>query len=160
MSRIGVVLLVIAGTMPGAGVPSDVDALSWMSGCWAFTSGDLVVEEAWLGPRAGLMMGVSRTVRGERVVATERIEIAADSAGVVFRAWPSGQAPAEFRAVEVSETAAVFENATHDFPQRIAYRRAADGAGIDARVEMLDGSDGYDFPYRRAECGGSERLSD
>lgn len=149
-------LLLITGVIPGSGAPSDdVEVLGWMSGCWAFTAGDLVVEEAWLGPRAGLMMGVSRSVRGDRVVATERIEIAADSAGVVFRAWPSGQTPAQFRATSVSETEAVFEDPAHDFPQRIAYRRTPDGEGIDARVEMLDGSNGYDFPYRRAACAGN-----
>ena len=156
MLRLATLVLLAGGLIQSADAQDyRVDALGWISGCWAFADGDLIVEEAWLGPRGGLMMGVSRTVRRGSVVATERIEIATDSAGVVYRAWPSGQAPAQFRATSVSETEAIFEDPTHDFPQRIAYRRAADGEGIDARVEMLDGSNGYDFPYRRAECGGN-----
>jgi hypothetical protein len=130
-----------------------------MAGCWAFSEGDLLVEEAWLGPRAGLMMGVSRTVRGDRIVATERLELADDSAGVAYRAWPSRQAPAVFRAVRLSSTEAVFEDPTHDFPQRITYSLRDDGAMLHARVESMDGLNGFDFPYRRASCqgGGDER---
>jgi hypothetical protein len=145
--------ILLAALLTASGNTSeDVDALSWMAGCWSFTQGDLIVDEAWLGPRAGLMMGVSRTVRGDRIVATERLEIADDSAGVVYRAWPSRQAPAVFRAVHVSSTSAVFENAAHDFPQRIAYSLREDGDLLHARVESMDGSDGFDFPYRRVAC--------
>jgi hypothetical protein len=125
-----------------------------MSGCWTYAEGDLVGEEAWLGPRAGLMLGVSRTVRGDRNVATERLELANESAGVVYRAWPSRQAPATFRAVRVSSSEAVFEDPAHDFPQRIAYSLREDGAILYARVETLDGSDGFDLPYRRVSCQG------
>jgi hypothetical protein len=123
-----------------------------MAGCWTFTEGDVIVEEAWLGPRAGLMMGVSRTVRGERIVATEQIEMADDSAGVVYRARPSRQAPAQFRAVRISSSEAVFENAAHDFPQRIAYSLREDGEVLHARVESMDGHNGFDLPYRRTGC--------
>lgn len=151
--RIAALLFLLAFPLLAAGTgPEDVDVLAWMSGCWAFESDDVVVEEAWLGPRAGLMMGVSRTVRAGRVVGTERIEIAADSAGVVYRAWPSGQAPAAFRATSLSATEATFEDPTHDFPQRIAYRLGADGEGMNARVETLDGANGFDLPYRRVGC--------
>jgi len=144
-------LLLLLQTLPGAAqAPVDVDRLAWMSGCWVAAQGGMVIEEAWLGPRAGLMMGVSRTVRDGVVVGTERLEITSDSAGVVYRAWPSGQAPASFRAVSVTEFEAVFEDPAHDFPQRIAYRRVAEG--IDARVESLDGANGFDIPYRRG-CG-------
>jgi hypothetical protein len=154
MLRSAALLLLTAALQSGAEPPrKGVELLEWMSGCWAASAGDALIEEAWLGPRGGLMMGVSRTVNGDHVVATERLEIADDSAGVVYRAWPSRQAPATFRAVSLSDSAVVFEDPAHDFPQRIAYRRTLGGEGLDARVEMLDGSDGFDFPYRRSECG-------
>jgi hypothetical protein len=151
--RNAALLLLLAAPLTAAGSGSDdVDALRWMSGCWAFETEETVVEEAWLGPRAGLMMGISRTVRAGRVIATERIEIAEDSSGVYYRASPSGQATATFRAARLSATEAVFENPAHDFPQRIAYRLGEDGAAMHARVESLDGARGFDIPYRRGPC--------
>jgi hypothetical protein len=148
-------LLVSLLVLVGGTRPDDVETLAWMSGCWAFTEGDLIVEEAWLGPRAGLMMGVSRTVRGDRIVATEQIEMANDSAGVVYRAWPSRQAPATFRATAIGPDHVAFENPGHDFPQRIRYRLLEGGAVLHARVESLDGANGFDLPYRRTECAPS-----
>ena len=66
---------------------------------------------------------------------------------------PAGQAPDTFAAKAVSDTEVVFENAGHDFPQRVAY--AADGGQrLQARIE---GSDkGRDrvvrFPMVRVPC--------
>ena len=46
----------------------------------------------------------------------------------------------------------MFEDPTHDFPQRIAYSLRENGEVLHARVESMDGTNGFDFPYRRAAC--------
>jgi hypothetical protein len=46
---------------------------------------------------------------------------------------------------------AVFENRTHDFPNRIIYRQAGDT--LVARVEGNDGN-GQEWRMTRAPCGG------
>jgi hypothetical protein len=71
----------------------------------------------------------------------------------VYAAAPSGQAPAEFESVAVSDSSATFENLAHDFPQRIIYRRMGRDSLL-ARVEATRGGQlrGRDFPYRRTEC--------
>ena len=47
--------------------------------------------------------------------------------GFAYVARPSGQPETTFPLVKASATELVFENPTHDFPQRILYRKASDG---------------------------------
>jgi hypothetical protein len=115
----------------------DIEQLRWMSGCWESTQGGLIVEERWLAPRGGLMLGIGRTLRNGRAVGHEFLRIFERDGGLVLEAHPSGQAATAFRAVVVSDAAAVFENPEHDFPQRIIYRPAPDSllARIEGEVE-------------------------
>ena len=52
---------------------------------------------------------------------------------LVYLASPGGAPPTPFTAIEVGERRVVFENATHDFPQRVIYWR--DGTALRARIE-------------------------
>jgi hypothetical protein len=135
-----------------------VQQLRWMEGCWEFTVGERTVEEQWMAPRGGTMMGMSRTVRGSRTVAWETVLLREDSAGSVsYHAFPSGQAAAVFPAAEVSDSHAVFANPSHDFPQRIIYRRRADTLAARVEGEIGGTPRGSDFPYRKAACPGTAR---
>ena len=68
---------------------------------------------------------------------------------------PARQPEASFPAIEIADGVLVFENRAHDFPQRVIYRRGADGR-LDARIEgTIDGQPrAVDFPYRRVACPG------
>ncbi|HEX3276493.1 MAG TPA: DUF6265 family protein, partial [Gemmatimonadales bacterium] len=72
---------------------------------------------------------------------------------LVYAAAPSGQSPAEFTSVSVSDSGVTFENLDHDFPQRVRYRRAGPDSLL-ARVEGLRRGTlrGVDFGYRRMAC--------
>lgn len=146
-------LFAIALVCPGAGA----DDLLFMAGCWAGRLGPMTVEEQWTPAVGGQMMGMARTVKAGRVIFSEflRIRELADGTLVYTPRIGSVEKPVEFRAIRVSETEVVFENATHDFPQRILYRKMADG--LFARIEGKDkGKDrGEDFPMRRVSCSGA-----
>ena len=43
-----------------------------------------------------------------------------------YVASPGGKSPTRFKLVQRGATEAVFENPEHDFPSRIAYKRAGD----------------------------------
>lgn len=107
-----------------------------------------------MAPRAGQMFGMSRTVRGDTMVAEfEHLQILERNGRAIYHAEPSGQKPTDFEAKSVSDTLVVFENPEHDFPQRIIYRkRGADS--LIARVEgtMNGQARGIDFPYARVAC--------
>jgi Domain of unknown function (DUF6265) len=133
--------------------PFRVQEVGWLAGCWERSAGRRVVEEHWMRPRGGLMLGVGRTVDGDTLVEFEQVRLLERDGRLVYAAAPSGQPPAEFASAVVSDTAVVFENPAHDFPQRIIYRRL----GTDSLVARIEGTRGgrlrgVDFPYRRAAC--------
>ena len=137
-----------------AGAPTArVTQLAWLSGCWEQAAGSRLVEEQWTRPRGGRMLGAGRTVRGDTLVEYEQTRIFERGGRLVYGANPSGQAPAEFESIELSDSSVTFENPTHDFPQRVIYRRHGADSLI-GRVEGRRGGSlrGVDFPYARVAC--------
>ena len=106
-----------------------------------------------MAPRGGLMLGMSRTMAGDTLREYEQVALFERDGRLVYAATPARQSPAEFSSIAVSDSAVIFENPTHDFPQRVIYRRGGADSLI-ARVEgMRDGRlRGSDYPYRRARC--------
>ena len=137
-----------AGEQAGA----EIDRLAWLSGCWIQPRADGLVEEHWMTPRGDSMLGMSRMVAGGKTVEYEFIRIAVVDGMLAYIARPSGQAEATFPLKSLDDGVVVFENLSHDFPQRIIYRRNAD-ASITARIEgtVKGEARGRDFPYRRCE---------
>ena len=152
--RVTLLLILTAIAAPQAQRAAPIDRLAWLQGCWTSQSaGDRVVDEQWMGPRGGAMMGMSRTVAGGTLREYELVIIRPAPSGLVYEAHPSGQKSATFPVKEQTDASIVFEDLAHDFPQRIGYRR--DGA--DAITAWIEGaSDGrsrrVEYPYRRAAC--------
>ena len=135
--------------------PSGIGRVAWLAGCWLAESPRRAVEENWMPPRGGSMIGVSRTVRGDSLFEYELVVVRETGGALAYHAHPSGQPAAVFPAREVTDSSVVFENAEHDFPQRIGYRRV----GADSLVAWIEGTAGgkarrVEFPYRRAACPG------
>jgi hypothetical protein len=149
-------LLLLALAAPAAHAqqaPATAGRLGWLAGCWEARSGPRVVEEQWMRPRGGTLLGMSRTVAADGAVAHELMRIAERGGVLVFQAHPSGQAPAEFPAVEAGADHVVFANPAHDFPQRIIYRRAgADSLAARVEGERNGTTRGLDFRYARVAC--------
>jgi hypothetical protein len=127
-----------------------------MAGCWRRQApgSASVAEEHWMKPRAGFALGSSRTIRGDTLVtAYEQLRLFQRAGRAVYHATPSGQTPTEFEAQATSDTMVVFENAAHDFPQRVIYRKRGSDSLI-ARVEGTVGGQarGFDFPFARTAC--------
>jgi hypothetical protein len=142
-----------APASPSAPALSGVDALEWMAGCWAQTRPDGLTEEHWMKPSGGTMLGMSRTVRRGRTTAYEFLQIRDVGGKLAYVAKPSGQEETPFAVKTLSDGEVVFENPTHDYPQRIMYRRHADGTLMTARIEGTKQGQvrGVDFPYKRCQ---------
>jgi hypothetical protein len=127
--------------------------VAFISGCWKLEANGRTIEEHWLAPSGGSLMGVSRTVAGGKTVEYEFLQIRDMPDGLTYIAKPSGQAEASFKVLSNTADEVVFENPTHDFPQRIRYRRVGADA-LQARIEgtMNGKSRGMDFPFMRAAC--------
>lgn len=147
------VLLVAGLAAPGEGQPAPTTAdLAFFTGCWRFESKGRVVEEQWMAPAGGSLLGMSRTVVNGETTEFEFVQIRDLPEGLTYIAQPSGQREARFVATRSTPGDVVFENPAHDFPQRIRYRLA--GNILSARVEATTNGKtrGADFPYTRVSC--------
>ena len=127
--------------------------VAFISGCWKLEANGRTIEEHWLAPSGGSLMGVSRTVAGGKTVEYEFLQIRDMPDGLTYIAKPSGQAEASFKLLSNTADEVVFENPAHDFPQRIRYRKVGADT-LQARIEgtMNGKSRGMDFPFTRAAC--------
>jgi hypothetical protein len=130
---------------------SGIDKLSFLSGCWTADG----TEEMWTKPAGGSMMGLSRTVKGNRTLFTEFVHISAATDGTLIfnvQLKLAGKST-QFRATELKDGAVTFSNPEHDYPQRIMYRREPDGS-LFARIEGTTGGKNRheEYKYKRARC--------
>ncbi|HZR26273.1 MAG TPA: DUF6265 family protein [Vicinamibacterales bacterium] len=130
-----------------------IDSVAWLQGCWALTDGQRVVEEQWMAPGGGIMLNMGRTVRAGKLVEYEHIVLREDGGKLAYEAHPSGQPSATFMSIEIGDAKVIFENAQHDFPQRVAYERPSP----DVLAAWIEGTINgktrrVEFPYTRVAC--------
>ena len=161
-SRLAVLCAVLAvvGILPSASAQQRerIARVAWLAGCWENTRVGGRTAEHWMKPEGGTMLGMSRTTEGDSTIGFELLMISEEEEGLVYTAWPSGQAETSFLVVDVMDSVIAFENPEHDFPQRIIYRLKADGT-MEASIEgEVEGEiQGVDIPMRRVECAGGRR---
>jgi uncharacterized protein DUF6265 len=108
--------------------------VGWIAGGWTGEGkGGVTFEERWTPPAGGAMLAVSRTLKGDRMVAFEFLRIVERDGGLVYVAQPNGRPPTDFVLTQVTADSATFENPAHDFPKMIRYAKRADGT-LEARV--------------------------
>lgn len=124
--------------------------LGWMVGSWQSAPGaQRQVEEHWTRAAGGTMMGVGRTVAGERTVEFEFLRIEQRADGIFYVAHPKARCPGtDFKLTRVSGTEAVFENPQHDFPKRVIYRMG-EGDSLTATIDAGEGTKAITFSFQR-----------
>jgi len=137
-----------------------LDDLAFLVGCWQGTLADgTVIREQYSPPRGGLVLGSSHFTDGAETRFFEFSKIQQTGSQILYTPLPEGRDSVSFTLVEITREAdaveAVFENAEHDFPQRIAYRRQADGS-LRATVEGPRGGESVSESYllQPAPCDG------
>ena len=137
-----------ATTTPTTACRGLVTDAAWLTGAWHSDGG---AEELWTAAAGRTMLGVGRTVVQGGTMAFEFMRIEERADGLVFVAHPSAGAGVEFRRTACRPDLLRFENPTHDFPQRIEYRRT----GADTMEAEIEGPDrdggrvGQSVEYRR-----------
>ena len=138
------------------------DKFSWLEGTWEMKkSGGNSNLEVWKKIDDSTMIGAGMKVRGSDTTMLESIEL-------VFRDnqyWyiptvpdQNNATPVPFRLITSDEFKFTFENAKHDFPQRIVYHlkpvkkdfniTCTTGDTLFVRVESLEGQ-GMDYNFVR-----------
>ncbi len=123
--------------------------LAFMKGAWEGGPPGMKFEERWTEEAGGLMLGLSRTVKGEKAIGFEflRIEFRAD--GIFYVAQPGGRPKTEFKLTASDGKSATFENPAHDHPKMIRYTRTEDGS-LRADLDGAEGKQSFVFkPVQR-----------
>ena len=149
------IALTIAAASQAAPSKHTINDVAWIAGCWSSAAGGRQIDEQWMKPAGGSMLGISRTVAKGRTVATEFIQMREEAEGLFYIALPSGQSEARFKLVAAGEGSVRFENPAHDFPQVITYVRQADGSLVAQISGTMNGqARAIDYPMQRSSCGG------
>lgn len=135
--------------------PAGIARVAWLQGCWELASPQRTVEEHWMAPRGKTMIGTGRTVRGDQLIEYELVILREQGDKLAYEAHPSGQPTAVFLSTTISETTVIFENAEHDFPQKVGYRQDRP----DTLLAWIEGTSKgqpkrVEFPYARVACPG------
>ena len=133
----------------------DISKLKFLSGCWQVKTGkDSWAEEIWTTPSDNLYLSVTRYFTKDQATTYDFNRIEVTDSGVVMGVRPKGKEEAVYLMKTLVDEYVVFENfAKKDFPQRISYRLASDGALI-PRNE----GEGPSFEVRlnRVKCPGAD----
>lgn len=141
MLRIALVLL-FSASLSAQVAKSSIEDLTWLAGSWRGETRGIEMEEHWTAPKGNSMVGMHRDVGKGRTMLFEFLRIEQKGDQIVYLSMPNGRSPATaFPLKEISGTRVVFENLSHDFPQRIIYWK--DGADLRARIEgTMNGKSG------------------
>lgn len=145
---LAVVFTLLFITQASTQTPTLAD-ISWIAGDWQTAPGGRrQIEEHWTHVAGESMMGMSRTVAGEKTVEFEYLRIEQRADGIFYVAHPKARCPGtDFKLTRASATEAVFENPQHDFPKRIIYRKGADS--LTATIDGGEGSKAMSYAFRR-----------
>jgi Domain of unknown function (DUF6265) len=142
-------------TSPQPAVRSRVSDLGFMAGCWrGVTRSGTTIEEFYTAPSSNMIIGTTRYVREGRVVDFEFTRIDQTDSGAVITPHPKGVRSVSFAPKAVGSNRVIWENPTHDFPQRILYTRV----GADTLVARIEGRTpsgdrAVEWRMTRADCG-------
>jgi hypothetical protein len=139
-----------AGPAPDP-APAPGVGLDWLAGHWCGGEDGDQVEESWTGFLANESIGMSRTVRGGRILSFEFMRILELDGVLTFIAQPNGEPATSFTRADGGEGWIRFENKEHDFPQRIEYRKAGDGLLAEIGGPGAEGKEEV-ISYRYARC--------
>ena len=141
--------MVLTFLAAAAAAASQLRLPDFMTGCWALTEGEHWTEECWMAPKAGLMLGSSREGIGNRLKSWEQLRVVSAEGKTILYASPGGRTAVPFEARTISSSSVEFVNASHDFPQRIAYELKGDT--LQAEISLADGSNSTRWTYVRSE---------
>jgi Domain of unknown function (DUF6265) len=149
---LGIALLSASAHAQAPAAQPTLQDFAWLAGHWRIEQADRQVDEQWMAPAGGLMMGMARNVQGGKVREYEFTLLRQEPNGDIFYvASPSKQSETSFKLTSLAGGAAVFENPQHDFPKKIVYARQADGSLL-AAIEG-PGRDGkprrVEYPFKR-----------
>jgi hypothetical protein len=129
----------------------DITSFKWLEGSWVGKYDSVPVFEQWKPAEKTIMFGRGGVLNGKDTVFTEKVQLEEREDGIYYIAMLKDNPGAtEFKFSGFKNDTAVFENPSHDFPQRVLYFKNNDGtfyAGVDGKFSGKYIREG--FVYRR-----------
>ena len=125
--------------------------MQWMEGTWKINAGNNVIVEQWHVVNDSLLSGKSVFIKnGKDTIPQESLQLVYRAGEWYYVSKVSGQnndQPVSFKIIFLKGTEFISENPTHDFPQRIAYRRIRNQlfASIEGKNGNKYGKQNFDF---------------
>lgn len=127
------------------------EQLKWLAGTWTINTSNGVITEQWQVANDSTLKGKSFFIKnGTDTIPQETIELAFRNGDWHYSPIVVNQnnnQPVSFKVIFIKGTELISENPTHDFPQRIAYRRIKNQlfASIEGRKNGKYGKQNFDF---------------
>jgi hypothetical protein len=113
-----------------------VNQLSWLAGAWKGENDGGSFEEVWLAPKAGTLLGLSRTIQGGELRTEEFMRIGLWDGKLCFATVLKLKTAAEaLQAIEIDHEHALFGNPEDPKNIRVLYKRT--NSGLYARVSGI-----------------------
>jgi len=139
--------------------------LAWLEGRWQGTWGPRIIDQTWMAPKAGTMIGVFREVGNDNTLVVELFSLVETSAGIEYRSrhftpslapWETS-APSVLKLTSADPARIVFENALDGKPKRVVFTRTGpDTYTSTSEIASNQGeSQVTEITYRRIPSGGS-----
>ena len=118
---------------------SPIQQVQWFIGTWVNRSENPATFESWSSKSDFEMVAKSYFLKSNDTVVFETIRIVQEPGNLYYIPVVKNQnndSPVRFALKNISKYEVTFENAAHDFPQRIAYKRI----GADSLVAEISGT--------------------
>lgn len=139
--------------------------LAWLAGCWWGDINQHEFREYWHPLAGDAMIGVSRMVRGDKVLSYEYLRLEPRADGVYYVAAPKGKPEAAFKLSSSAKEAVTnydaytFTAPGGGFPTSIIYRRATGGwLYVDVAGTAQGKEQKVTYPFRRVSCETGEFI--
>jgi len=131
-----------------SGTAASISELTWIAGDWQTAPGGRAqIEEHWTLPAGGTMIGMGRTVIGDKTAEFEFLRIEQRGGEIYYVANPNANCPqTDFKLTRLAGQEVIFENPTHDYPKRVMYRKDSNGSLV-ASIDAGEGTKSHSFSY-------------
>ena len=132
-----------------------VDALPWMTGCWQSksTRDGSTVNETWLSPRGGSMLGMGQTYLGSKTLGWEAMRVYDEAGAVKLWLRPGARNELTLTLEAAGDNFATFAVKEGETTTKLRYERKSPTDLVATfRLEQGENRRGADFTFTKAEC--------
>ena len=131
------ILVIIIPTVASTQNCTSLDTINWILGEWQHENEKILATEIWIKLSPNTYDGIAQTLskKEDKITFVEALRIVEMTDEVFYVAKVShNEYPISFKLIDCSDSTAVFENNTHDFPKKIFYQLSDGGRSLSVTV--------------------------